>query len=262
MHVSRYNLLLAVFKWSQKKINQNLFNNLSFSYLSDHYLSNKENNKMENISLSQIPLILPGSLENRRTEFRNYINSSIQNIKIFADKYGWIDLTEDRFMDSVMIFDNKSEFNIALLKLINAGTLIQLPETYCGALEKRTLIAVTPEIYTKVYPEGVELNSYEKLLTHEIAHQLHIRILEGDENSMGPVWFYEGFAIFAADQFTDSDIKLTKDEMAKIMLSEERNSYIKYNYIFRYFAKRFPLKELILKAKDESFSEELIMMIE
>lgn len=217
---------------------------------------------MENISLSQINLILPGSLENRRAEFRSCINSSIQNIKIFADKYGWIDFTEEEFMDRVMIFDNKSEFNSALLKLANADKSIKLPDTYCAALEKRTLAAVTPEFYSKVYPEGKELNSYEKLLTHELAHQLHVRVLYGDESSMGPVWFYEGFAIFAADQFSDSEIMLTKEEMVRIMLSEDRKSYIKYNYIFRYFTKRIPLKELIQKAKDDNFNEELIMKIE
>ena len=99
------------------------------------------------------------------------------------------------------------------------------------------------------------------MLTHEIAHRLHVRILKGDEEAMGPIWFYEGFAMYVANQFSESDMSLSKEEMIKIMIDSDRGSYVKYNYIFRYFAEKFPLKELILKAKNENFNEELILML-
>jgi hypothetical protein len=202
-----------------------------------------------------IPLVLPASLENRRTEFEINIKNAIANIESFATKYGWDSLTKEAFMDSVMIMDHKKKFDRNLLALVGADTTMELPETYCAALEERTLVVVTPEIYAAAYPEGIEANSYEKLLTHEIAHRLHIRILNGDEEAMGPVWFYEGFALFTADQFSNSNLQLSEAEMKEIMDNPERGSYVNYNVIFRYFVSKIPLKELIAQAKNEDFNE-------
>lgn len=217
---------------------------------------------MQNGSKNTIPLILPYSLEKRKDEFQTYVNNAITNIKNFSMKYGWEDLTKDDFMDSVMFFDDKNDFNITLLKLAGADLTMNLPDTYCAALERRTLLSVTPEFYSKVFPEGIEEKSFEKLLTHEIAHGLHVRILNGEEEAMGPIWFYEGFAMYVANQFSESDIKLSKEEMIKIMKDPERGSYLKYNYIFRYFAEKIRIKELIYKAKKENFNDELILLLE
>jgi hypothetical protein len=218
-------------------------------------------NRDQNTASVSVPLILPDSLESRRIEFLDYVNAARVNIISFAKEYGWGVLTKKEFMDRVIIFDDKNEFNLTLLKLAEADPTKHLPDTYCAALEKRTLISVTPEYFSEVYPEGNEDRSFEKLLTHEIAHRLHIRILNGDEKAMGPIWFYEGFAIYAADQFSISDIILCKEEMIKIMKDPERGSYVNYNYIFRYFVNKVPLKELILKAKEENFNDELIIML-
>jgi len=207
---------------------------------------------------SEPGVILSSSLEVRRSEFSQNIRLSIKNLQAFAQKSGWSELSRDSFFDSVMIFDDKKAFDRALLKIAGADPAMELPETFCAALENRILIAVTPEYYSKVYPEGIEPHSYIKLLTHEMAHRLHIRILDGNEEAMGPVWFYEGFALCAANQFTNSDIRLSPQEMSDIMKDPERGSYLKYNAIFRYFASRVPLMELILKARDEKFNEWLI----
>lgn len=82
-----------------------------------------------------------------------------------------------------------------------------------GVLENRRLMAVAPQMYHDSYPDGREKNAYEKLLAHEIFHRLHVRILNGNEESMGPVWFFEGFAIYAADQFSESHAKMTDSEI-------------------------------------------------
>lgn len=223
---------------------------------------NSESSELQINDTTSIRLILPGSLENRRQEFQGYVNAARINVRNFAEKSGWKDLVKDEFMDSVIIFDNKNNFNRTLLKLAGADTSINLPDTYCAALEKRTLVSVSPEIYSNVYPEGIEENSFEKLLTHEVAHRLHVRILQGDEEAMGPIWFYEGFATYVANQFSESNITLSKDEMIRIMEDPDRGSYIKYNYIFRYFINMISLKELILKAKNENFNKELIKLLE
>jgi hypothetical protein len=220
-----------------------------------------EKSIVQNGSKNTIPIILPYSLENRRDELQTYVNNARINIRKFSGKYGWKDLTKEDFMDSVIIFDDKNVFNITLLKLAGADTTMNLPDTYCAALERRTLLSVSPEFYSKVFPEGIEEKSFEKLLTHEIAHRLHVRILKGDEEAMGPIWFYEGFAMYVANQFSESDMRLSKEEMIKIMIDPDRGSYVKYNYIFRYFAEKIQLKELILKAKNKNFNDELILLL-
>ena len=46
--------------------------------------------------------------------------------------------------------------------------------------------------YFDRYTGVTEVYGYEKLIAHELAHAYHIQLLDGDEESMGPVWFYEG----------------------------------------------------------------------
>lgn len=205
-----------------------------------------------------IPIILPDALKERAEEFNINLEKAIERVKKFASRYGWQKHTEKSFMDKVMIFDSKPEFNKMLLELCEMPSDTELPETYCGALEERVLAVVTPEIYSTVYPQGVEEDFYTKILAHEVAHRLHIRILEGDEDAMGPVWFFEGFALYAADQFCHSKISLSKEEIIDILKTEERGSYEKYAFIFRYLVKLIPLKELVSKAGSPDFTEFII----
>lgn len=109
-------------------------------------------------------------------------------------------------------------------------------------------MSVSPELYKQIYPEGIEEKSFEKLITHEMAHALHVRILNGNEDAMGPVWFFEGFAIYAAGQFENSQLKLTRDEIWKIVENPKRGSYKKYSVVFRYFLKKASIQELIKTA--------------
>jgi hypothetical protein len=204
-------------------------------------------------STAEAALRLPPSLEKRRGEFDETIRAAQSRIREFAEKYEWERHTAERFMDSTVIFDDKADFDRALLHITGSDSELVLPETYCAALENRTLLAVSPELYARVYPEGIEDDSYEKLLTHEIAHRLHIRILSGDENAMGPMWFYEGFALYAADQLKNSDHAPSTEELWRVVGDTERGSYANYAYVFRHFASKAPLESLVEKAGDTDF---------
>lgn len=200
-------------------------------------------------------LILTKALEPRRAEFEGYIAKALENVRAFAAKYGWSSLVHESFFDKVMILDVKNDFDRTLLELCKMDPEMVLPESYCGALEERNLIAVSPEYYAKVYPQGIEPDSYVKLLTHEICHRLHVRILNGDEEAMGPVWFFEGFAIYAADQFTQSKIKLTQEDIYFIIGESRRGNYEQYSHVFKYFVNKIPLKELVANAKREDLND-------
>jgi len=199
------------------------------------------------------PVIISKSLESRREEFEETLIASQIRIREFAKTYGWENLTEESFFDRVEIYDSKEVFDRRVKEITETDPSVQLPRTYSAVLEKRILVAVSPEIFRENYPQGIEDKFYEKIMAHEIAHRLHIRILNGNEEAMGPVWFFEGFAIYAANQFEHSSLVLSDEEIGEIIRSEERGSYEKYAFVFRYFVKKRPVKEMVEEAGKKDF---------
>ena len=157
------------------------------------------------------------------------------------------------FAKQARFFAVKEQFDHDLLELAGMDTSIELPKTYCAALEQQVLVSVSPELYTQLYPEGDEPHAFEKLLTHEMAHRLHIRILNGDEERMGPIWFYEGFALYAAGQFEDHMPVLSKGEIWETVQTEQRIDYRLYAAVFRYFSELVPVQQLIEQAGNAGF---------
>ena len=56
-----------------------------------------------------------------------------------------------------------------------------IPATYVAGFEKDFFFAVSPEIYATNVAKFVEPDFYEKLITHEMAHKLHVRLVNGNE---------------------------------------------------------------------------------
>ena len=156
-------------------------------------------------------------------------------------------------MNHAEIYDDKNMFDRELLKLSGAEPSVKLPKTYSAALEQNKFISVSPELYGQNYPDGIEDKSFEKLITHEMAHRLHIRILNKNEDAMGPIWFFEGFAIYACGQFENYHPKMEFSEILEIIKNPNRGSYKKYSIVFRYFLQKTSIHELIEHAGDNDF---------
>jgi hypothetical protein len=201
----------------------------------------------------RVPLILPESLEHERRELELFLLGAQRRIVKFAQLHGWKDLTRESFFDRAEIYDTKRRFDKALAKIAGAAEQIEFPKTYSAALENRVLMAVLPILYSENYPEGIEEDSYEKLLAHEIAHRLHIRILKGNEDAMGPIWFFEGFAIYAADQFSKDKSPLGSGEIQSIISATTRTSYRRYGILFCYLTRKAPVEDLIEHASKADF---------
>ena len=201
-----------------------------------------------------IPLLLPASLEPQRQELQQTLLAAQRRLREFAMKHGWQVHVQEPFAIRVQIYAAKVAFDHALLEISGMGTSIELPETYCAALEQNILMSVSSELYGRLFSEGQEEYAFEKLLTHEMAHRLHIRILQGDEDAMGPVWFYEGFALFAANQFEHTLPSLTEYEIWNIVGDPERGSYKRYASLFRYFLSKVDLHELVERAGKADFA--------
>jgi len=214
----------------------------------------QEKNETVSKSMLKIPLILPEKLENRRKEFEEAIISARERVQKFAEQYNWENLTKESFMDSAIIFDSKPEFDRTILELTNTDTSFNLPKSFSAGLEQRTLTVVSPKLFLDIAPRPVnEEDYYEKVIAHEIFHRLHIRIIDGDEDAMGSLWVFEGFAVFASNQYNNSKANLTEDEIWEIVESTERGNYEEYKFVFSYFVDKVELKQLLKKAGDDDF---------
>jgi hypothetical protein len=201
----------------------------------------------------EIPMQLVGSLETLRPILQETCLAAQRRLYNFAKKHDWHRHATEPFAKSFCIYADKKSFDHDLLVLCGLDTATELPATYCAALEKGVLMSVSPELYRTLYQEGDEEKAFEKLLTHEMAHRLHIRILNGEENAMGSVWFYEGFALYAAGQFEKDAPVLSDKEIWEIVNDPERSSYRRYATVFQYFVKKASIQRLIEKASEDDF---------
>lgn len=193
---------------------------------------------MKKLSAESISLRLPPQLSDRRKEFLSFLEVAHARLENFALKHGLKHLLEESFCDCWEVFDCKAEFDHRLCCLFELPENTQLPVTYSAALEKKILFSITPEIYHLNYPQGNEPEAFAKLLCHEMAHRLHIRILNGNEAAMGPVWFYEGFALYVADQFINEFKGLSSVELRQLFNEQQRGDYRRYAHAFRQLAER------------------------
>lgn len=202
-----------------------------------------------------VPLLLTPALESQRTQLRAMLVEAQRRLRTFASAHGWLEHMLAPFAIQARVFDIKAQFDHDLLELAGMDTSIELPKTYCAALEEQVLVSVSPGLYAALYPEGDEPHAFEKLLAHEMAHRLHIRILNGDEERMGPIWFYEGFALYAANQFEGFLPVLSTAELWETVQTEERIDYRRYAAAFRYFAEQVPVQRLVEKAGEAGFHD-------
>ncbi len=200
-----------------------------------------------------IPITLEALLEIQRDLLRNTLLAAQRRLREFAARNGWAGHVQAPFAGQARFYANKATFDHDLLELCGLETTIELPKTYCAALEQGVLMSVSPELYRAVYPEGDEDGAFEKLLTHEMAHRLHIRVLGGNEEAMGPVWFYEGFALYAAGQLERAAPTLTPNEIWDVVNAEERGDYRRYVTVLRYFLNIAPLQQLVEMAGEVEF---------
>ncbi len=204
-----------------------------------------------------ITLKLPDSLRRRRSELETALLDGQRRLMDFARQHGWESLALESFADSAEIYDDKAEYDKRLRELTEMPDSFEIPKTYTAALEKRVLLMVSPELYREAFPEGVEPDYYAKLVCHEMAHRLQIRILDGNEEAMGPIWFFEGFAVQAADQFSADTEALSPKQVWELVKEEKRGSYRLYKQMMTFFLKDHPLPEMVKRAGSSDFLDYL-----
>lgn len=199
-----------------------------------------------------VPLILSDSLIQQEGTLKKTIIQAQKNIMKFAKKNNWESLINSSFIKRVEIYDSQAGLIKGLIKNFDLDPFITLPKELSAVLEDEILMSISPNVYKELFPiEGNDSNGFERLLTHEIAHRLHIRILDGKEELMGPTWFFEGFAIFVAKQFPE--FTCSKEIIWDIIENEKEVSYKYYAPIFRYLISHISIVDLINHAGNNNF---------
>lgn len=196
---------------------------------------------------------------NEDLEFKMHLTESIALLLDFSKRENLGVKSVDSFVTKVVLYKTKTDFD----KMLSASpgwpknTLV--PKTYVGVGEAKTFHVVSWDAYKEIHPSD-SIDDYKKLLVHELAHLLHIAVLDGKEDEMGPTWFFEGFACYAAGQYPAANLP-QKEELRQIFKESNRGNYQKYSAIFHLLSKRISTKELLTKARTPDGIESIEQLV-
>jgi hypothetical protein len=200
-------------------------------------------------------LAVPKGFEHRRLEVIRAVITAVDIVRDFADRHGWSSSTLDPFFRAVELYDSQQALWRRILEL-NALEDAPLPtDALTAALEEGVLLAVFREQAEQSRPEYFRtFDDWTRALAHELVHRLHVRILQGNEDAMGPQWFYEALAVIGSGQALGVDREIEDvDEALRLSKTTGRGSYAEYAAALRFFARRIPLPRLVEKAADPDF---------
>ncbi len=211
------------------------------------------------IGVWELPLALSPSLEGRREYFEEMLLAAQRRIRDFSRRHKWQRQTATPLALRAAIYEDKAKFDLALIRLLGATATKRIPRTQASALARGTLVLAAPEVYKDLAEAGIETDSYEKLMAHELAHGLHSRLLDGNDELVGPEWFREGFAVHAAGQYELLQIEPAYEEIYRIVNGNSASPQA-YGAAFRHFARRVPLQDLIKRAYLPTFKGWLLQL--
>ncbi|MBM3270158.1 MAG: hypothetical protein FJZ01_21190 [Candidatus Sericytochromatia bacterium] len=210
------------------------------------------------IGVWDLPLALSPSLEGRRDFIEEMLLSAQRRVRDFARRHKWHRQVAEPLAQRAAVYADKARFDLALIKL-QGGKARKIPKTRVAALQGDALLLAAPEVYKDLAAEGIETDSYEKLMAHELAHGLHSRLLDGNDDLAGPEWFREGFAVYAANQYEllqeDPDLDLIHRTLAGTPAGHQV-----YGAVVRHFARRVPLADLVRRAYLPTFRSWLLQL--
>jgi hypothetical protein len=200
-------------------------------------------------------LTLPAGEEHRRRWYAEQVVAAHETIAAFAVEHGWASRVRP-FFQRVEVFADQAGLWARLRAVFGLPDDASMPTPgLAGALEQGVLLVVTPEVYARVEPRyGAAPGAYARLLAHEIAHRLHIAVLEGDEDRMGPAWFFEGLAVVASGDLVGLEVA-TANDLWRHVRADGAGAYAHYAAALRFLAGRIPLPLLVARAGDADFED-------
>jgi hypothetical protein len=188
-----------------------------------------------------------------------------QRIEAFSRRFGWERACSPPLFERLEICPCQATLWLRIKELEGLDSSAALPtDGLAAGLCKGVLLAIPASEFMRIRPEYArDGEAWSRLLAHELAHELHLRILKGDANAMGPQWFYEGFAIYAAGQDLGGGPAIaTFDEALAAMGAEGRGAYAQFAQAFCFITGFLPLPELVSQAGRCDFTAWLKSVIE
>lgn len=204
-------------------------------------------------------LRLPPELESRRNELAEAISNAHRLVTDFARAHGFADRIRGSFYRSAEVIPDQAALWERVLEINGLPRDTKLiTDGLAAGIEGGVLVALPPEGYARVRPEyGQAPDAWVRLVAHEIAHRLHVVLVDGKEDAMGPQWFYEGFAVFAAGQPVREEpgFSSSSEALQAVHETKARGSYAVYGAAVRYFASRIPVADLVARAARPDFED-------
>lgn len=178
-------------------------------------------------------------------------------VQSFARSHGWDEPAAATLFEQVEVFDTQDALwrRILALNAMPLDTPLPTPGL-AAALESRVLVAVRAEEYSRIQPEyAARRESWARLLAHELVHRLHVEILRGNQDAMGPSWFFEGLAVVGSGQDFDEGLEYSTaaDALRGVSDRESPLAYRRFAAAVRFFSRQRPLPVLVEKAGHADF---------
>ena len=194
-------------------------------------------------------LRLPASLEPQRPRYLAALREAIATLERFAREHGWGALVASALPSVVEVHPDQAALWQRLREAFALPPDAPLPTpSLAGAVVGDALVVVTPEAYALVAPRyAAAPGAYVRLLAHELGHRLHVAVVAGDEEAMGPRWFYEGFAVLASDDLHGL-VEVTPADVWAHLDADGDDAYARYGAALRLFTRYVPLREIVAAA--------------
>lgn len=194
---------------------------------------------------------------NIKDQIKDTLFRAYQNLIKFNHKHELCINLDEPLIDEMIVYETQAKLIKDLMHHFNLEDDHLFPKTFVATVDQKTLFIVSPKAYGDIFPTSLrEENTYEKLITHELSHLMHVRFLNGEEDEMGPEWLFEGFAMYVADQFKDTCIE--DEQLIENIKHNQTADYKTYSAMFRSIANKIPMKRLLNQAKSVEFSKWVI----
>lgn len=214
-------------------------------------------------------LKLQASLELERETYAARIQEAVYDVVDNFARWGFA-IEPRSLVRHVQVFADLQTARTTIAKAFNAKPE-DLPETFGGLATNDQFYLASPELFRKTWDKQYGAaawngRTYHRLMMHELSHTAHaqfaVKVL-GDEERMGPTWFFEGFACYSAGQFSDQPALSRADftrQLAEIRAGKQVG-YPAYARMVSTLAAKVPVPVLLRHAGDKDFPEAFLSQL-
>lgn len=206
----------------------------------------------------ELPLEFKYTSISKNAAFEENVQKSLVQVLDFSIKNKLGIKYPSEFIKSAILYGTKKSFD-EMMHLSGWPQNQAVPENYVGVGQNQVIHVVSWQVYKEIHPNDSP-QDYQKLITHELTHLFHVAYLKGQDDQMGPRWFYEGLACLVAIQYEGSVLP-SKDTIQKILKDDNYGDYKAYAALLREIIKSRSVPALLKEAKKSGFNKEVEKII-